>query len=100
MARESAAPEQMRTRHRRERIFARTPGERAFDRCLFPFALSFVVSIVLGIIGRFRHRSPPHPQTESALTTPLSIPVPPPTPVWHLWLCFAIGLVLAALWVR
>ena len=67
---------------RLKRIFARTPGERAFDRCLFPLAVFFVLSIVVGIIG------------ESVLAVSL------PSPVWLTWLGFALGLILAVLWFR
>ena len=79
---------------RSKRIFARTPGEQAFDRCLFPFAASFLVTIVLFIIGGIRHRSPSHTRSESALAVQL------PDPVWLPWLYFALGLVLAGLWFR
>jgi hypothetical protein len=83
---------------RSKRIFTRTPGERAFDRCLFPFAVSFVVSFVLGVIGGPWLRSPSRPASELALTTPSQFPLPIPS--WHLWLYFALGLVGALLWLR
>lgn len=77
-----------------KRIFARTPGERAFDRCLFPYAVFFMFGTALGIIGGLRRRSPSHSRPESVLA------VSPPSSAWFPWLTFGLGLILTVLWFR
>lgn len=67
------------------RKHGRTPGERAFDRCLLPLVALFGFSLINEFFA-WRLRFPYKPQM--------------PPLVWPAWLPFTVGLILAALWVR
>lgn len=70
----------------------RLPGEIAFDRCFLPLIALSLFNIAFAIItGRLD-------QSEPLTEVKLAAPVPPP--LWHAWLWFALGLLLAALWFR
>ena len=71
----------------------RLPGEIAFDRCFLPLATLSVLSFIVEFIA-WRLRPPYKPETEAQLSAAI------PPPAWHAWLPFAVGLLLAVLWVR
>jgi len=75
-----------------ERKRRRLPGEIAFDRCFLPLVALSLLNIFVGII-EWRNR-PSAPLTEAQLDAEM------PPPLWHAWLSFGLGLLLAALWVR
>jgi hypothetical protein len=95
------------------RRYSRTPGEQAFDRCFFPIAALFVFGVVLrlyplvalfvgevavGIIGwTIGQSSEPGTDTDTG-DVPVSAQIP--HSAWLVWFSFALGLVLAILWVR
>ena len=71
----------------------RLPGEIAFDRCFLPL----VAVIVLQII--YRNASSEFFVASEALNTEeFTATISPP--LWHAWLWFTFGLLLAVLWVR
>lgn len=68
----------------------RLPGEIAFDRCFLPLVALSVLSIAFALISDWDHPSGWH--YEKQLVSAM------PPPIWHTWLWFALGLLLAALW--
>jgi len=70
----------------------RLPGEIAFDRCFLPLAALSLFNIIFAIITL--RLSPSEPLTEEQLAAEM------PPPLWHAWLWFALGLLLAVLWFR
>jgi hypothetical protein len=74
--------------------YDRTPGERAFDRCFLPLAAFFVLEVIAASAAA-KLRPPHKPQTEAQLAAAM-----PPSSAWQVWIAFAIGILLAVLWVR
>ena len=70
------------------RKHGRLPGEVAFDRCFLPLAALSVLSILFQFIA-WRLRAPYRPESEAEIPA-----------AWLVWLPFALGLLLAVLWVR
>jgi hypothetical protein len=70
----------------------RLPGEIAFDRCFLPLVALSLLNITLSIIEW--RSSPSEPYTEEQLAAQM------PPPLWHAWLWFTLGLLLAVLWFR
>lgn len=70
----------------------RLPGEIAFDRCLIPLVGLILLKVVVATGEEIQR--PENPLTEAQLAAEI------PPPLWHAWLWFALGLLLAALWLR
>jgi hypothetical protein len=75
-------------------IHGRSPGERAFDWCLLPYFLCFLVTLTsffrLTIHGRGNERVAMTGERPSIIV---------PDPAWHPWIPFGIGILLAIYWV-
>jgi len=80
------------------RKYGRTPGEKAFDRCFLPLAAVSVLGVVVGIIEWMSDRADKH-VTEATIGNALG-PAPIPHSGWLVWFPFALGVLLAVLWVR
>ena len=74
------------------RKHGRLPGEVAFDRCFLPLVALSVFNIVFAIIAD--RGTPSESLSEEQLAAEM------PLPIWHAWLWFALGLLLAGLWFR
>ena len=63
---------------------SRSAGERAFDRCFFPFALYVVYMLALSAVLEY----PPSPDPDM-----------PGVPPIFVWVLFSLGLLLCTHWV-
>jgi hypothetical protein len=77
---------------------SRSPGERAFDRCFYPFGAILALAL-LGILegifaNLFVSRTLIHkPHSEAELAAAV------PDPAWHTWLPFILGVLLCVYWL-
>ena len=94
MRKEQATASVFRRRwERTKRVFARTPGERAFDRCFFPLAIFFVGSVNLTAIEIVRQQRSGSNDTPHRALALLS-------PEWLPWTSLIVGVLFSFLWVR
>src|SRR5829696_8475663 len=71
----------------------RLPGEVAFDRCFLPLIAISVITTAFEIFhGGFTRSSGSLSETDLAAQTP--------PPIWLPWSTFALGILMAVLWVR
>ena len=71
-----------------------SPGERAFDRCFYPFGAVLALALA-GILGElfisYTVTHKPHSEAEFEVTVP--------DPAWHTWLPFTLGVLLCIYWL-
>lgn len=73
--------------------FSRSPGERAFDRCFYPFGAILGLWIVgIFVDAFFRDSGARKLHSEAELSTAV------PDPAWHAWLPYAISVILCGYW--
>jgi hypothetical protein len=72
----------------------RSPGERAFDRCFYPFGAILALALA-GIFGELfiSHTVTHKPRSEAELAAT------PADPAWHTWLPFTLSMLLCIYWL-
>lgn len=72
----------------------RSPGERAFDRCFYPFGVVLLLPVITMAIHLVVRPSTPHRQRSEA-----ELAAAMPDPAWLSWIPFTLGVLLCAYWV-
>jgi hypothetical protein len=70
----------------------RLPGEIAFDRCFLPLVSLLLFKLAFEFLAGRSGASDSLAEEKLAAV--------PPTPMWHAWLWFVLGLVFGVLWFR
>ena len=81
-------------------LHVRSPGERAFDRCILPSAVAVLLVLIQILVSMEEVNHALHEPTEVELAAVA------PDPIWHawipfmlIWIPFMFGILLAIYWV-